>query len=212
MKSLGDIAIAVAQIPFKTWVIPSSGSLKIENNNDEEAHLYSRGHSGHSGGAGAGNPGNMTNSFHAPITSTSSMILNRRGTLMEHAILLCGLFLGRGVNAYVAVGWAKSRPFVWVVTIDHTSYTLSNREEKEEHILEFTQLKYQYESDYDFYEGAGRALSLDQEKFASRSSMKKAKKDRSMIKVIHWDVMSGSCFSRSDDKETMIQRNISSRA
>jgi hypothetical protein len=81
IKSLGDLAISVAQIPFKTWVIPSSGSPKYEgDHNDEEAHLYTRGCTGKSGGSGAGAPGNLTNSFHAPIISPATMILNRRGS------------------------------------------------------------------------------------------------------------------------------------
>jgi hypothetical protein len=79
-KSLGDIAISVAQIPLKTWVIPASNSPKFESNhNDEEAHLFTRGSTGLAGGAGTGIPGNQTNSFHSPILSPSSMILNRRG-------------------------------------------------------------------------------------------------------------------------------------
>jgi hypothetical protein len=117
---------------------------------------------------------------------------------LEHAILLCGLFLGRGVNSYVAIGRTKSRPFCWVVTIEQKGSVSSYRDSSGEQFLEFPLMKYQYDSDMDFSDG--KVLSLDNEKFKYRKSSNDG------LKVIHWDVMSGSCFTRSDEKAGVFER------
>lgn len=131
--------------------------------------------------------------------------LNRKGTLLEHAILLCGLFLGRGVNAYVAIGKTKSRPYCWVVTIEpNTTTTSTNREERTpEQFLEFPLLKYQFDFETEFTDGPGNILSLDKEKFKNSASEENY---QPALKVIHWDVMSGSCFSRNDEKVGIFER------
>ncbi|KAI9204569.1 uncharacterized protein BJ171DRAFT_504703 [Polychytrium aggregatum] len=56
--------------------------------------------------------------IHERINSPSTMIIRKRGNLMEHAVLLCGLLIGMGKNAFVALGKAKKRPYAYVVTID----------------------------------------------------------------------------------------------
>ncbi|KAI8920524.1 hypothetical protein BC831DRAFT_478987 [Entophlyctis helioformis] len=79
-------------------------------------------HSGESANLSAwyykGNPAAYaTETFFGQVASPSSMLLVRAGSVLEHACLLCSLFLGRHMNAFVAIGEVKRRPYVWVVTI-----------------------------------------------------------------------------------------------
>lgn len=54
----------------------------------------------------------MNFSFH----SFHSVIASRRGNVCDHALLLCCLLLGFGLNAYVAIGTSEEHPHMWVLT------------------------------------------------------------------------------------------------
>jgi hypothetical protein len=50
-------------------------------------------------------PGSFaTDTFFNQVSSPSAVIARRRGSVLEHAILLCSLFCGKGIDAYVAIG------------------------------------------------------------------------------------------------------------
>ena len=48
-----------------------------------------------------------TDNYFAQVASPQTMILKKCGSLLEHAILLCGLLLGKGINSFVALGTSK---------------------------------------------------------------------------------------------------------
>ena len=45
-----------------------------------------------------------TDSFFRQFNSPNTVLYKKRGSLFEHCMILCDLFLGIGCNAYVAVG------------------------------------------------------------------------------------------------------------
>ena len=112
-----DAALAVSRIPYQLGVLaPSEATsrlisqslsnydesiLKKANKADEFSHVAGW-HTRHTPTVYA------TENFYSPIASPQTMLLRRSGSLIEHAILLCGLFLGMGYQSYVAIGKGKS--------------------------------------------------------------------------------------------------------
>lgn len=55
------------------------------------------------------------------VASPALVLFRKYGSTIEHAILLCDLFLGLGLNAFVCIGTCQSERTAWVVTFDNTS-------------------------------------------------------------------------------------------
>jgi len=53
----------------------------------------------------------------SPIASPSTLLYRGCGNAMERAVLLCSLFLGMNVQAYIAFGSGQGQRAVWVVTL-----------------------------------------------------------------------------------------------
>lgn len=48
--------------------------------------------------------------------SGHSLLAEKKGDVEDHAVLLCNLLLGFGLDAFVAVGVSIKGPHVWVIT------------------------------------------------------------------------------------------------
>lgn len=58
--------------------------------------------------------------------STHTFLALGKGDVEDHAVLLCNLLLGFGLDAYVAVGYSINGPHVWVLTrckLDNKKYS-----------------------------------------------------------------------------------------
>lgn len=101
IERLDDLAKAVAAIPFEPTVLaPQWGTeliLSDLSDKSESSRLAQW--------LTMGKPGQFaTETFVGQIASPSTILVRRRASLIEHAILLCSLFRGQHVNAYVAIG------------------------------------------------------------------------------------------------------------
>lgn len=198
--------MSVAQIPFSSKenfdACPKEPDLfndcqKEKNRRDILDYLSQ------TTGAGAGLPGSRVVNFQEPVHSFSTMLLTRRGNLLEHATFLCSLFLSKGINAYVAIGKVKSKPYAWVVTIEPNNSPVF-REDNEESIIEFPHLQYRSGDDLRFSEGI--TLCFEKSAFSKHSTFNSTQRDRELLKVVHWDSISGSCFSRVDESGFIFER------
>ena len=99
MEYLDDIARAVASIPFEqTRLAPQWGTQEVIADHGERVDYLAS-------WLTAGKPGTYaTETFVSQIAQPSSVLIRRRGNLIEHALILCSTFRGRHVNAYVAIG------------------------------------------------------------------------------------------------------------
>lgn len=118
LKTAADLAYTVASIPYRAQIQPFTPLTKKETEkifDQVEGRQYFSKSDGEecqwsSSGCASwkfrgGSSSNVaSHSFFASIMSPSSMLFARKGSLIEHAILLCSLFLGKGMNAFVAVG------------------------------------------------------------------------------------------------------------
>jgi hypothetical protein len=113
VSSPKDAALAVSRIPYQLGILaPSETTTRLidqnlsnfdENvlkraNKSDDFHHVAGWHTRHS------STNYATENFYAPIASPQTMLLLRSGSLIEHAILLCGLFLGMGYQSYIAIG------------------------------------------------------------------------------------------------------------
>ncbi len=53
----------------------------------------------------------------------SSTLANKKGTLDDHSNLLCGMLLGFGLKAYVAVGHSINGEHTWVISTSKDNIT-----------------------------------------------------------------------------------------
>ncbi|KAJ3411147.1 hypothetical protein HDV05_002661 [Chytridiales sp. JEL 0842] len=112
ISSPKEAAIAVANIPYHHGIVHVSDTTKrlISQHLSaaEEDSVASNGTSDSLSVAGwplMHSPFmEATENFYAQVSSPQTMLIKRKGTLMEHAVLLCGLLLGMGVQAYIAIG------------------------------------------------------------------------------------------------------------
>jgi hypothetical protein len=99
LEKLDDLANAVASIPFEqTGLSPQWGTQEVIADYGERVDYVAA-------WLTAGKPGTYaTETFICQTAQPSSVLIRRRGNLIEHALLLCSLFRGKHVNAYVAIG------------------------------------------------------------------------------------------------------------
>ncbi|KAI8915769.1 hypothetical protein EDD86DRAFT_3982 [Gorgonomyces haynaldii] len=132
----------------------------------------------------------VSETFYEPIGSPATMIGRRYGSLQEHAILLCSLFKGLGVKAYVTVGEIKRRRYIWVTTI-------TEREKATELIgLDVSPAKenelYQQTQFYDDH--GGEPVTFDGFGFKKKDTVQSNAQFRRVYDVLQWDPISGNCF------------------
>jgi hypothetical protein len=194
LKTLDEIAEAVAYIPYEPPIVaPQFGNQAFLLNQNE--HLLA---SWKTKGKCPG--GFATETFMKQVASPSTMLVRRRGSLIEHAIFLCSLFRGKNVNAFVALGEVKHRPYAWVLTIIHRSdlesYFGSNSgliEEqwnKRNRALDLDSIEYKEDSE--------TVLFRKQEFLKSKQVKEEAEFVKDHV-VIHWDPLTGNWFTADED-------------
>ncbi|KAJ3206164.1 hypothetical protein HDU67_008350 [Dinochytrium kinnereticum] len=208
-------AVAVARIPYQLPIVPRaelSRRLMSQFMSSEEEERIDGGEVPDSL-AVAGWPlrntpqGLATENFFAQIASPQTMLLARRGSLVEHAILLCGLLLGMGFQAYVAIGKVKRRPYVWVVTIN----PVMERDESQP-LDEFAPCNITFECT-----GNQRPVVFQRRNFKKIKEAMDAQESNKRFKVVHWDPLTDSAPAyvmyssptkfddKTDDKELLTE-------
>jgi hypothetical protein len=122
LEAFEDYASAISTIPYNVRDVPKSDLTKYL----QFTYQYQKTGSGFDSLPSSfiatwklrANPSEfLSENFHAQIASPSTMITRREGTLMEHAVALCSMLVGRGANAFVAIGTIKRRCYIWVIEI-----------------------------------------------------------------------------------------------
>jgi hypothetical protein len=205
-----EAAIAVANIPYHLGIVHRSENSKkmisqYLTSAEEEALSHSEGCESLTvaGWPLRYNPAmDATENFYSQISSPQTMLIKRKGSLMEHAILLCGLLQGMGCHAYIAVGRSmyidtlllitvvilylstlvKRRPYVWVVTISNVS-----SEDDEEMADEFTPCTISY-----YVNDEQPPITYQRTQFKCMGDAVKVQESNKYLKVVHWDPLTGS--------------------
>ncbi|KNE70630.1 hypothetical protein AMAG_15386 [Allomyces macrogynus ATCC 38327] len=176
-----DLARFVAQIPFYAPWTPFSETThrQLAKLSAKVANLLH--HSTQPLANGYGEPVICAESRSSQIATPASMVARGFGSLMEHAILLCSLFLGHGSDAFVAVGTHHGMHRVWVVTVDRMA------------------------ADDDHHRGlddaaplsrrSGSTQGLDVEGFTGRSALAHVTRQNARLKVQHWNLVAGTAWS-----------------
>ncbi|KAL7754310.1 Coiled-coil and C2 domain-containing protein 2A [Sorochytrium milnesiophthora] len=107
------------------------------------------------------------------VCTPSTMLTRRYGTAMEHAILLCGLMLGVGIDAYIAIGTSQRCHYVWVVTFTGGSDRST------------------YESTAVLSRQNGATETSSRARFKQFAELSTITADNAELGVTHWDVLSG---------------------
>ncbi|KAJ3222617.1 hypothetical protein HK099_002087 [Clydaea vesicula] len=113
-----------------------------------------------------------------------------------------------GANAYVAIGKLKTRPYVWVVTIEDNTFsadTLTPLLQKNMNIR-YPNLTVGNGNSLDTSSIGGTPLSLPRANFFSFDNSATAVKDNCNRKVFHWDPTSGACYSNPEENDFAFER------
>jgi len=124
-----------------------------------------------------------TDSFFRQFNSPNTVLFKRRGSLFEHCMILCDLFLGIGCDAYIAVGKLKYRPYMWVIVMENSEG--NNKSE--------SKLKLFLKNN----------KSFDVTKFANYNKLLEEYKYKCKIKITHWNAMTGQSYI--DDQDNKFQ-------
>ncbi|KAI8616421.1 hypothetical protein BC830DRAFT_201968 [Chytriomyces sp. MP71] len=128
-----------------------------------------------------------TYNLYAQVSTPHTMIIQRRGTLLEHAVFLCNLLLGIGIPSFVALGKVKQRPYAWVVTIIHPEQDLFSEREDVDMFRSCT-ISY---SNVD-----GEQIGYQRSQFRQAVAAARAQEGNRTVQVIHWDPVTGMNFSK----------------
>ncbi|KAJ3325057.1 hypothetical protein HDU76_013262 [Blyttiomyces sp. JEL0837] len=125
-----------------------------------------------------------TENFFAQVSSPQTMLMRRRGSLFEHALLLCGLLLGMGLQSYVAIGKVKRRPYIWVITI-----TPAKKQDLQDDLEfdDFTPCSISYYSPED----DSLPITYDRTQFKLIDEAIAIQDANRKYKVTHWDPLTG---------------------
>ncbi|KAJ3089809.1 hypothetical protein HDU96_003632, partial [Phlyctochytrium bullatum] len=202
-------AIAVSRIPYHLPSVPRSelsrklASAKLSADEEEQLGIAGNASGGGVNGLssdlsdGCGLAGwalrysshlLATENFYAQICSPQTMLLSRRGSLIEHAILLCGLFLGMGYQAYVAIG----------------KITINRVEDPDEQdaLDEFsTPSTIEFEPT-----GGGKPITFRRGDFKKIKEAMEAKESNQRFRVVHWDAITGMTFDDPSTKGFFFER------
>ncbi|KAI9309973.1 hypothetical protein DFJ73DRAFT_968909 [Zopfochytrium polystomum] len=191
-------ALAVAQIPFRSDPIAPTGATRDARDGCASGCGVRAVEAGLAGAVvdlpicavggwerSASLHSRATECFFGMMNCPQTMIMRRSGSLMEHAILLCGLLLGLGLQAYVAVGKVKRRPYVWVVTITPKTSTHAT-----EAVDDFAPCTISY-----FASDNDPPVVFFRSKFKHFEEARAIQDVNNRYRIIHWDPLTGSCFN-----------------
>ncbi|ORY66769.1 hypothetical protein LY90DRAFT_667933 [Neocallimastix californiae] len=130
-----------------------------------------------------------TDSFFRQFNSPNTILFKKRASLFEHCMILCDLFLGIGLDAYVAIGKLKHRQYMWVIVIDNSGGT-SQSEVKLKLFLKNNKL-------------------YNVTKFANYNNLLEEYKYRCKVKVTHWNAMTGQSFVDGDENKFQCKNIVS---
>ncbi|KAJ1554910.1 hypothetical protein HK405_003744, partial [Cladochytrium tenue] len=137
-----------------------------------------------------GPPRGAAETLGAPVAQPASVLLRRGGSLLEHALLLCDLLLGLGLQAYVAIGKVMQRPYAWVVTI--TPRTGARDADTDAAADAFLPCRISYYSSVPPI-GGGAAADLDppviflRHQFQQLARLRRAQETCLARRIVHWD-------------------------
>ncbi|KAJ3096132.1 hypothetical protein HK100_005640, partial [Physocladia obscura] len=112
------------------------------------------------------------------------MIIRKRGSQLEHAVLLCGLLLGMGISSFVAIGKVKRRPYVWVISImeQDNDFLASESTFDTEDFDDFSPIQISYSNT-----DGGPPLVFHRRKFRQLSEAVARQARNRTLQVVHWD-------------------------
>jgi hypothetical protein len=182
---LEEISSAVSSLPFEQPIVVPQWSTQefIQTNENVQKNPLASFKLRVSPG------GYATETFISQVSSPSTILVRRSGSLIEHAILLCSLFLGKDVQAFVAIGESNNRPYAWVITIIPndkldivSTNTSSNPNQTINTSMFFQNVKYNDDNDH---------------QFVNNEFLKYEQVERNLIfynnyTVLHWDPISGT--------------------
>jgi hypothetical protein len=107
-RTMEEAASAVANIPFEqTLLSPQWGGNTLKYSSLDSISTWMMGNTGDV----------ATETLVGQVASPSTILVRRKASLIEHAILLCCFFRGMKIESYVAVGEVQHRPYAWVVSM-----------------------------------------------------------------------------------------------
>ncbi|KAI9188925.1 Centrosomal protein of 76 kDa [Blastocladiella emersonii ATCC 22665] len=130
------------------------------------------------------------------IATPATVVARGFGSLMDHAILLCSLFLGMGSDAFVAIGNAQGKHHVWVVTMDRQPH-------------------YPGEPAHDpvppplYVRRMSSSGGLDRDLFLWRGKLDEITAGNAKLEVKHWDLVSGNSWSSPHEAGFSFERLFS---
>ncbi|KAJ3369566.1 hypothetical protein HDU91_007073 [Kappamyces sp. JEL0680] len=190
LERLDDIAKAVANIPYEqTRLAPQWGTQAIISDQSDAPDYLAK-------WLTFGKPGSAaTETFVGQIGSPSSTLIKRKGNLIEHALLLCSFFRGQHINAYVAIGQAKKRPFTWVVTVIPRSqlHNFLNAGHPALSAQSLAALPDEVE-----HQDTNGDYTFVQTNFLKCQTVRQEMAFKKKYSVIHWSVLSGHSYEMLD--------------
>ncbi|KAI9327055.1 hypothetical protein BDR26DRAFT_876141 [Obelidium mucronatum] len=196
MESPQDVAREISRIPYYTAIVTRSKKTEIlisKHLSDAQEECLDRADRTLDGQSVVGWISqhnwtlSATQNFFAQVASPQTMLLQRKGTLLEHAMLLCNMLLGMGMPSYVAIGQAKKRPYVWVISIlksDHEAYI------EAEEFDDFSPCEITYSN-------VEPPLQFQRTEFRQVLEASRRQTNNIDVQVIHWDPVTGANYTKS---------------
>jgi hypothetical protein len=210
INSVDELCKSFSAIPFKNKTMPESDLTaqlrKLETYQNEPSGFDSLNSYQSAAWTLASPPNFLSENFFAQMSSPSSMIARREGSLLEHTMGLCSMLLAAGENAYVAIGNVKKRCYIWVIIVKTTA-------EEDQKLKQKKLLPYMEEDDYDvntdalyIYKSFESQESFNVKDFDRFDRTKSIREVNNGLTIVHCDAASGKCFQHSLKKTCPFDR------
>ncbi|KAI9218995.1 hypothetical protein BC828DRAFT_387180, partial [Blastocladiella britannica] len=150
-------------------------------------------------------PVTVAESRFTQVATPASMVARGFGSVMDHAVLLCSLFLGAGSDAYIAFGAIRGRHAVWVVTID----VISPEDQHQHHHHQTPDSRHigvGNNGSNSAMRRSGSVLDGKDAPFLLRDKLEAARQANAQYKVQRWDVVSGKSWTSMNEGEFAFER------
>ncbi|ORZ35634.1 hypothetical protein BCR44DRAFT_37706 [Catenaria anguillulae PL171] len=120
------------------------------------------------------------------VATPGSLVSRGFGSVLDHAILLCSLFLGAGHDAYLAIGTTYGKHTVWVITIDRRKHS---------HPVFSADIVEDTPTNNHSNAFRGGSSPFDPHAFLQRSKLEAVQRANAQLVVQHWDPMQGKSWT-----------------
>lgn len=207
--SVDELCKSLSTIPFKNKVTPESeltGQLRtFKASRALEGFDSLTSNQSAAWSLAASPPDFLSENFFAQMSSPSSMIARREGSLLEHAIGLCSMLLGKEENAYVAIGNVRKRCYIWVIIV--MAKVEADQLEKKNRMAYTEQDEYDMNQDAKYTYGSPESTESfnvnDFERFSKTESIRGL---NSGLVIFHYDTATGKRFQYVPGKKFPFDR------